>query len=119
MILPINKNKYFSSLIIIMLIIVSPFFMINTFTILKFGAYLGLFIFLIDVFHFKSFFPYLSSWCILLFQCIILIYAVCYSLFYNYELILFLILIIFEILCVISHPMFSKLLFIITPFSSK
>jgi len=94
-------------------LIVSP-------SLILLGMLIGFLAYLILTFKLKSLFSYLGLWTIILIQYFIIIYIICYSTYNFYELAGYLFIVIFQtIYCISSQPMFSKLLFTITPFSSK
>ena len=73
-----------------------------------------------STFEFKSLFSYLGIWGLLLIQYVLFVYVITYFSYQFHELVPYLILMIFQpVFYIIYQPMFSKLLFILTPFSSK
>jgi hypothetical protein len=107
MISGINITRIFILLMAILIIfslIASPSFILA-------GMVLGFFAYLLSTFEFKRLFSYLGLWSLLLIQCIILIYVICYLKYDFYDLLGFLGLIISQILIYIfAQPMFHVLL---------
>lgn len=115
----ISKINIFRAVILIYSIyflyslIISPSFILL-------GYVIGSFSLLTSTYQFKSLYSYAYLWIGLLIQYSILIYVIYYSLYNFYELSGYLIIILTQtITYIFCQPMFSKLLFLITPFSSK
>ena len=111
----ISKNNISRILILIFAtftlysLIVSP-------SLLLLGILIGFFTYLILTFKLKNLLSYLGLLTLILIQYFLAIYIICYSTYNFYELAGYLFIVIFQtIYCIFSQPMFSKLLFIITP----
>ena len=109
-----------SRVLILVFAIFSLFSFIISPSLLLIGIVIGFFSYFVSTFELKRLVSYLGLWTLLLVQYFIFIYIICYSIYNFYELIGYLCILICQTIhYIFSQPMFFKILFIVTPFSSK